>query len=145
MWCYLLAEEKNEGVPLVKLITQCEKHLTKPDLRYVKMNQKHEIKGKTTTGWKAEIVYFSIKSQVVRWKSQLWWNMLQNRYCNKAFIVDINPIRGVNDVFTHVRKILLGQSKPTELRAFRAKIPAFFRCLQPACSVVAPVASRVKD
>ena len=54
--------------------------------------------------------------------------MLQNRYCNKAFIVDINPIRGVNDVFTHVRKILLGQSKPTGLRAFRAKIPAFFRC-----------------
>ena len=32
--------------------------------------------------------------------------------------------------FTHVRKILLGQSKPTGLREFRAKIPAFFRCLQ---------------
>jgi len=50
MWCYLPAEEKNEGVPLVKLITQCEKNLTKPGLRYIKMYQKHEIKGKTKTG-----------------------------------------------------------------------------------------------
>lgn len=50
MWCYLLAEEKNEGVPLAKLITQCEKNLTKSDVRYIKMNQKREIKGKTTTG-----------------------------------------------------------------------------------------------
>ena len=50
MWCYLLAEEKIESVPSEELITQCEKNLTKPDLRYIKMNLKHEIKGKTTTG-----------------------------------------------------------------------------------------------
>ena len=62
--------------------------------------------------------------------------MLQNRYCNKTFIVDFNtkinslkkPIRGVNDVFTYERKVLLDQSKATGLREFRAKIPAFFRC-----------------
>lgn len=141
LWCYRLTEEKIERVALEKLITQWEKKLAKHVSRQIYKNVSKTRNQRENNDWLKswKIVYFLIKSQVVRWESQLWWHMLQNRYCKKTLSLHtkINslkrPIGEVNDVFTLVRKILLGQSKPTGLREFRAKFPAFFRCFIRPC------------